>query len=379
MSIALKALYRETAPRYGLKLLAGEAGLAREATWVQFCEEPDNIEFFRGGELVLTTGLCLGRDLLSFLQRVLKKRAAGVVFNIGKYISPEDVTDEVKAFCERESLPIFSMPWHVRMGDIMEDYCDRLLTAKQDERGLCDLLQTAIFQPGGVAAARGELKKRGLYHLPFVFCAWQEMRPPKDPKRREMLLAAKSYLNRRQGEYVIFWQRDRLVALIFEPQERAEKILTGVSQAGRAAGLDLFGGAGEIHKKAKEISLAFNEACAALIMARARKKAALLFGGLGIYRLLFAVQDKTLLKKMADEELGALKGYDSTHGGALLSTLRAYLFCGGSLQAAAEATFTHRNTVSYRLTKIKEIVGEDLDTAEKRFSLMLAFYIEEMP
>lgn len=80
---------------------------------------------------------------------------------------------------------------------------------------------------------------------------------------------------------------------------------------------------------------------------------------------------------MHNEKLQPLIDYDQTHQSQLLPTLRAYLFHNSSLQETARLTFTHRNTIGYRLRKIKELIACDLDSSEVRFSYMLAFYIAD--
>lgn len=107
------------------------------------------------------------------------------------------------------------------------------------------------------------------------------------------------------------------------------------------------------------------------------RKNSLAFDELGIYRLFFRAEDTALLKKMRDEQLLLLKDYDRAHHAHLLSTLRAYLFHNNSLQQTAALTFTHRNTVNYRMNKIKELTGSGFTDSVVCFHYMLAFYMED--
>ncbi|WP_243145485.1 helix-turn-helix domain-containing protein, partial [Clostridium neonatale] len=58
--------------------------------------------------------------------------------------------------------------------------------------------------------------------------------------------------------------------------------------------------------------------------------------------------------------------------------LKLYINNNSSIQAVSEKTFTHRNTINYRIKKIKEILNTDLNNPKDKFNYMLAFYIEEM-
>lgn len=72
----------------------------------------------------------------------------------------------------------------------------------------------------------------------------------------------------------------------------------------------------------------------------------------------------------------ALWKSDSQTGGSLCLTLYVYLCCHHSLQDAAAALFTHRNTVQYRLRRIREEFGIHTDAPgrcmEDLLSLSLA-------
>ena len=40
--------------------------------------------------------------------------------------------------------------------------------------------------------------------------------------------------------------------------------------------------------------------------------------------------------------------------------------------------YTHRNTINYRIRKIKEILNSEIETPEERFQYQLAFHIKKM-
>lgn len=63
--------------------------------------------------------------------------------------------------------------------------------------------------------------------------------------------------------------------------------------------------------------------------------------------------------------------YDTAHGGVLVPTLRAWLDAFGDVIAAAARVCVHPNTFRYRLRRISEVSGLDLDDADSRFAAML--------
>jgi PucR C-terminal helix-turn-helix domain/GGDEF-like domain len=66
-----------------------------------------------------------------------------------------------------------------------------------------------------------------------------------------------------------------------------------------------------------------------------------------------------------------LLDYDTVHGGVLVPTLRVWLDAFGDVIAAAAAMRVHPNTFRYRLRRISEVSGLDLQDAEARFAAML--------
>ena len=96
------------------------------------------------------------------------------------------------------------------------------------------------------------------------------------------------------------------------------------------------------------------------------------FSDLGVYRLLVLLRESTELWDFYRSTLSALADYDARQKNELLKTLEAFFACLGNLARTADMLHVHRNTLLYRLQRIKEISGLDLDDAEDRLALWLA-------
>jgi DNA-binding PucR family transcriptional regulator len=94
---------------------------------------------------------------------------------------------------------------------------------------------------------------------------------------------------------------------------------------------------------------------------------------LGLTGLLAAVDDARLVE-FVQRNLGRVAEHDRARGGALLETLKAYLE-EGEQQAAARRLQVHPNTLRYRLDRIREISGADLDDPETRLNLSVALRV----
>ncbi|MFN8592406.1 MAG: helix-turn-helix domain-containing protein [Thermomicrobiales bacterium] len=100
-----------------------------------------------------------------------------------------------------------------------------------------------------------------------------------------------------------------------------------------------------------------------------------LFGQLGVYRLIFAAESLPETRDLYEQTLGSLLDYDRQNSADLVSTLGAFFAANGSPKEAAERLGVHRNTVLYRLDRIREITGFDLEDANVRMRLQLALYV----
>lgn len=61
-----------------------------------------------------------------------------------------------------------------------------------------------------------------------------------------------------------------------------------------------------------------------------------------------------------------LADYDRKHGSDHVATLRAFLDANGDVRRAAQALLVHPNTLRYRLARLQEAVGLDLDDPDER-------------
>jgi purine catabolism regulator len=99
------------------------------------------------------------------------------------------------------------------------------------------------------------------------------------------------------------------------------------------------------------------------------------FERLGVYRLIYAAEQLPELETFQAEALGSLIEYDRSHGAELVKTLEAFFTANCSPKEAATLLHVHRNTVLYRLERIAEITGLDLNASDVRLRLHLALHV----
>jgi sugar diacid utilization regulator len=97
-----------------------------------------------------------------------------------------------------------------------------------------------------------------------------------------------------------------------------------------------------------------------------------LFDDLGIYQLLSEIANIGSVEGFIHRWLGTLLAYDAGKDGNLVETLCCYLECGGNYDLTAKALSLHRSTLRYRLQRIRELSGHELNNPDTRFNLQLA-------
>ena len=96
------------------------------------------------------------------------------------------------------------------------------------------------------------------------------------------------------------------------------------------------------------------------------------------YDLLLAAQGQRDLKRYDDYRLEILADYDRRVGTDYYLTLQTYLQSGCSRTQAAKRLFINRNTMDYRMNKIREMLELDDFNGEEYLKLYLAFKAREL-
>lgn len=89
-------------------------------------------------------------------------------------------------------------------------------------------------------------------------------------------------------------------------------------------------------------------------------------------------QLKTSLEiDMISPIIGKLRAYDEAHGTDYYETLKIYIKCERDQTRTARELFIHRNSLVYRINRLKEMLGFDLDNDKERLYLILSFFIAD--
>ena len=104
----------------------------------------------------------------------------------------------------------------------------------------------------------------------------------------------------------------------------------------------------------------------------------LCYDDLGVYKILADVKEPSIYPAFVQETLGKLIRHDKEHGTEFVHILKVFFENECNMLATSGALFCHKNTLTYKMNKLKDILGYDIMTNENRTRIMIAFYIMQM-
>jgi sugar diacid utilization regulator len=221
------------------------------------------------------------------------------------------------------------------------------------------------------------------------FARYLERRRPKEPAIQELKrrLADAVRLQTRQlfSNFLLGPRSDNVILFLGasegegpdELPERAQLLAKGIQRyvKGLLPDLTVSVGIGRHKKDPALLPDAYSEAGVALEIGHRihGPSSVSTFEGTGTYKLLFRVlqENPEELEAFYAETLEPVVHYDSRYGTELVQTLITYLGNDASTVRTAGDLFAHRHTIRYRLDRVSELTGLDVDKSEDRERLTL--------
>ena len=368
-----------------LRIIAGAAGAFRQIRWVHYVEEPSYIQFLKGGELVLTTGLLL-RDremFLGFIRQLKSKQIAGIVINE----PPEGAIpylEDIRRLCDELELCVFSLPFHCRFADIMQSITRQIFLNQQRKHDLDTMLFSLFFDPASpYLHGSDRLNDLGQQHRHCCFALVFSGKSGSavEPRALSGHIQERLHLCRRRlgrNMLCLLHGKELLGFFAMKEGEAAEAALTFCGEIRKAVaeavpGIRVFAGVGEIGEGLSTVRDEMEVARRVASLAAGQEIPVLESRKCGLFRVLDQVQRPETVEELLTGVLKPLADHDAKRGGELVKTLQRYLINNGSLQKTADDLFIHYNTLRHRLRTVETLLGQDLSDYNAIFELKLAF------
>jgi hypothetical protein len=383
MGFTIEDMLVVSADKYQMKLVAGEKGWSNSISWLLMLEDLTIIQNFSGKELAVTTGLGFQTEekMLDLVRELSWHNAAGLIVNTGYYI--REIPEEVRRLCDRYDLPLLTVPWEVYLADMIKDMSIRIFLQSSTDEQISAALIQAIESPGFRDLYEKELLPHfdldGTFQTALITTG--NLDSMDTVERKRIAYRMQLYLTNltHNGHFLYYDGYFVIVMNDMEPDECADVMEAFADRTARKMPeRRVWVGVSDQVTDISNLRLSFRRARAAAVMAQKEDAPIQFFDKMGLYRLLYMVDDPLLLKSFSDHLLQPVLEYDSRHGGGYLETLESYLKNSGSLKAMADELFIHRNTILYRMTNIKKLLGSNLEDSRERMMFAIACMIRKM-
>jgi purine catabolism regulator len=99
---------------------------------------------------------------------------------------------------------------------------------------------------------------------------------------------------------------------------------------------------------------------------------------LGAFQLLLSLQDDDALITYCRGVLGPIEEAEGDYGDELVRSLDTFIEHNGHWERAAAALYCHRHTLRYRMRRVEQLTGRDLQSARDRIEFWLALRGREL-
>lgn len=386
MAVELNLLMEQVS-HMDITLLAGKEGMNNLVSWVHMIETMEASDFLEGGEIAFTTGPGLNSHvpLVTLIEHIYAKKAAGIIVNIGPFIEkiPQDAID----FCDAHNFPLFIIPWKIHLAEVMRIFCFSITKSDQKNLETAAAFKNAIFFPKQEELYIVPLSQRDFHvNWKYAVCVIKLENPKGEllPRLATLTVGLDNYLQHKYSDFAIFSHDTEILVVVANYDEA--QLHTFINDLMSRAKLFLTGqetlsfGVGKLTKSIRCLYKSYHQAESIQRLQSREKisKSLVFYSDMGIYKLLMGIEDKEIIKEYYEKTIRPLCDYDKKNNSDLAQVLRSYLSHDGSVKETADELFVHRNTINYKLNKIEELLDIDLSSLNARLQLSVGFMLLDM-
>ncbi len=90
------------------------------------------------------------------------------------------------------------------------------------------------------------------------------------------------------------------------------------------------------------------------------------------------LSDRKDVQGFIQSAIGDLVDYDTRKGTELVRTVEAYFSAGGNVTKTKDTLHVHVNTVTQRLERVSQVLGEDWQFGQRALEIRIALYLHRI-
>lgn len=348
------------------------------------------------GEMLFIAGVGMAQpeeELLQIAQK-LKEKEAVLVIRQSSYL-PE-VPQSTVNYCEEKGMILLVLAEHVKIQSIMRKMYALVFEEEDQHASMDKLIRQLIAGTYDTEDAQNAYRQgfeAGQEHVAVILMIDEVFtvieKRGKDvyqQLQKKVLNKAEQFLDlRKRSTHLSIVDNNEIILFIknegtWLDRDFLQKFYARLNDwlEEQELGITVSAGIGSPFTQLSGMRRSVIEARRSLQMVHACKRTGAIrsYDDIGIYRLLFELQDQEVFENIRNGIIGRLREYDMVNHENMVETLRIYLENDRNIANSAAQMFLHRNTLKYRLKKIEEILLCDLSDVNVCFNLRLAFKIE---
>lgn len=372
-----------------IRLIAGSGGLDHIITWVYINQDSSISDWIHGGELVFITGMENGFSeemLCSLVRECIENAAAGIVV----LIDPNHIVavpDEIIKAAESGNMPLYEMPWEIKLVDVTKEIANTIVINQLHEQYVMGFFSELLFS---YYISEDSIKNMGIrcgvdvsenaaIMILRPFYSHEHSRNDFDNIVSAISRTVGNELERRKIGFVSYVYMGEIFIYAVSPNSGLTAIRDMLSEicsdfTERHSGLRICGGIGRSAIGAVNLRRSYSEARQSLSFSENDEMSVriVLYSEMGIIRLLNTASSRSDIQDYCYSTLKPLIDSDRTHNTEYIKTLECYLNHNCNLVKTAETMFIHRNTIVYRIEKIRSLLDIDFSNMTAKSECMNA-------
>ncbi|MBE0450845.1 MAG: PucR family transcriptional regulator [Clostridia bacterium] len=346
------------------RLISGVSGLGNPIEkvgildWEFFIKEEGQ---FIKGEFVLSS-LMFAKDNPDYiLESVLDLVHCGVSGLAVKNVYYNELPQEVVKFSNENDFPIFIFDNSAYFEDIITEVMDKIRFA-----GNYELLETKVD-----ILIKKQLDKVTVKEIAYeinssfkdaFFSIYIKSRQYWDDNQIIAFLEQIKRSNPLSLYSTAMKYRGGILLIVTAEKMDSSALDTKMDVLLRSLSIDqetFYAGASNAHRDLSMLNIGINESLYAEITSEVMNVHLKKFSDIGLYSVVLPYKDDIWMRSFYEGLTLPIKNYDEKYNTELFETAVIYIEKEGNIIETAKALFIHKNTVRYRLEKIKEILDMD--------------------
>lgn len=365
MSLKVKELLQLQSLR-GMKLVSGAAGMNRTVSSAGIADyefapgiEYENSQPFEQDSFVISSLLFARGDEKRILEAVKKLYEAGTAALAFKTIIFEQLPEEVLRFSDKAGYPIFSFGTDVYFENIIYE---TMYAVQRDDT--ITLGEEHIKRMIAGEMSRGEVEKiSSSISLVFRSCAMAVYVRPREGEREldTVRICRSLYMNKSLKKKCILCEYNKGLFIIltgaFDEEQRFEVILKEALEDLSLSEADLTVARSGVYRPYENLDRCIRESYFAYLAGAVSGKDYGRYREIGTFKFLAPLKDNYAFRQFSEDIMENLADKEE-----YFQTVLLFVRNSGSLADTASAAGCHQNTVRYRLSKVREMIGAEAET-----------------